>query len=61
MRASIEDQSKSVCDRIGSRFMFARPRATLPAQAAFVLDYVVPELVGKDVAQHEPSQAVARP
>ena len=41
--------------------MVARPGTTFAAQAAFVLERVVPEFVGKDITQHKPPQAVPRP
>src|SRR3989442_10114327 len=59
--ASIQHRSKSSGDRVCARLVFARPGSTLMAQAAFVLKHVVPKLVGKDVAQHESTQAVTRP
>lgn len=41
----MEDAAKSGCDRICARFVFTGPGTTLDAQAAFVLENVVPKLV----------------
>ena len=41
--------------------MVAGTRAALATPPTLVLEQVMPELVGKDVAQHEAPQAVSRP
>ena len=53
--------AKPGCDRICADFMFLCACTPLATKAPFVLQHVMPELVGKNIGQHETPKGVPRP
>jgi hypothetical protein len=61
VKCSIEQPAQACRDRIGASFVVAGTCRSLAAKATFVLEDVMAEFMGKDVAQRETLQRIGWP